>query len=102
MLVHDGAEAWSDACMNLEPMKQTARLQQTQRAFRFGEFFAGYGGFTKMLEELAGETVETMAPQDHYEGWDILSDEGFRLDWRCVRRWIMVTLHRPRRKRLTS
>ena len=62
--------------MNLEPMEHEFDLSQVQRPFRFGEFFAGFAGFTRTLEELGGTLVETTNPQDHYEGWDILTDEG--------------------------
>ena len=70
------AGAGEDAWMNLEPMEHEFDLSQVQRPFRFGEFFAGFAGFTRTLEELGGTLVETTNPQDHYEGWDILTDEG--------------------------
>lgn len=54
--------------MNLEPMEHEFDLSQVQRPFRFGEFFAGFAGFTRTLEELGGTLVETTNPQDHYEG----------------------------------
>ena len=46
------------------------------RPFYFGEFFAGYAGFSATMEELGGEAVKVSRPLDGYEGWDILTDEG--------------------------
>ena len=48
------------------------------RPFEFGEFFAGMGGYSRTLEELAGERVRVFSPLDGFDGWDILSEDGIR------------------------
>lgn len=47
------------------------------RTFEFGEFFSGMGGYSRTMEELAKDRVNVHSPLDGYDGWNILTDEGF-------------------------
>ena len=48
-----------------------------KRAFVFAEFFAGMGGFSTTMAAIGGEHIKVIAPLDGYDGWDILSENGF-------------------------
>ena len=78
--------AWSNSVEEANEFSQNPR----QRMFQFGEFFAGYGGFSKTVEELGRGVVEVSSP----EGWDILTDEGLQRGLTCAMSWTTATWRR--------
>lgn len=48
------------------------------RPFEFAEFFVGMGGYSRTLEELAGDQVRVRLPLDGYDSWNILEENGFK------------------------
>lgn len=54
-----------------------SKLNSGVRKLRFLELYAGMGGLSRAVQEIAGDLVEVLEPQDLYHEWDILSEEGF-------------------------
>lgn len=48
------------------------------RKFRFLELYAGMGGLSRAVREVAGDLVEVLEPQDIYHECDILTDEDYK------------------------
>ena len=75
----DFTESQADARQNLQGAQSEFRADvEKMRPFQFGEFFAGYAGFSATMEELGGEAVRVSRPLDGFEGWDILTDDGLQ------------------------
>lgn len=75
----DFTESQADARQNLQEAQSEFRADvERMRPFQFGEFFAGYAGFSATMEELGGEAVRVSRPLDGFEGWDILTDDGLQ------------------------
>ena len=61
----------------LKPREESRSDGRATRAFRFGEFFSGMGGFSSAVEEVV-ELAEVMVQLDGWqEAWNILQDEAF-------------------------
>ena len=75
----DFTESQADARQNLQEDQSEFRADvEKMRPFQFGEFLAGYAGFSATMEELGGEAVRVSRPLDGFEGWDILTDDGLQ------------------------
>ena len=55
-----------------------SQLDPRMRKLRFLELFAGMGGLSTAVRELAGDLVEVLEPKDIYDNWDIRTEEGFQ------------------------
>lgn len=50
----------------------------TPRKFVFVELFAGWGGFSRAVQDVCGELVEVLTPLDQHGGWDIKTEAGMQ------------------------
>ena len=86
--VHDVSEATPELVHDVSPSKdvrtgENSTMKSNQRSFtgegsfKFVEFFAGLGGFSKAVGDIHG--VEVLAVLDGYDDqWDILDDQHFQ------------------------
>ena len=65
---------------------QEKSTEHAPRKFVFLELFAGHGGFSRAVTEIAGDVAEVMGPLGGFYNWDIFVDADFEQAKQSVKR----------------